>query len=202
MIVVNLTRGSVVRQVRSLATRLPRFRKRCETDPDHRNSKLRRSRLCTCDERRNWSDQRSLAPSPCSTREHPKSRSARPSSPTRVASVSSKPRGTTSSRSDILCGSFSQVPSLSPRTKCLTRPLPTPRHGMPLPDPYLKLFDARYLRPLTPIPFPTPPAFVRFHPRLSGNVVVASSEGRVQMLDLKDIGKGSVFQVRLPPFVI
>lgn len=74
----------------------------------------------------------------------------------------------------------------------------TMRHGMPLPDPYLKLFDARYLRPLTPIPFPTPPAFVRFHPRLSGNVVVASSEGRVQMLDLKDIGKSSVFQVETP----
>ncbi|BGP54203.1 hypothetical protein JCM8202_001336 [Rhodotorula sphaerocarpa] len=74
----------------------------------------------------------------------------------------------------------------------------TMRHGLPLPDPCLKIFDARYLRPLTPIPFPTPPAFVRFHPRLSGNVVVASSEGRVQTLDLKDIGRGSVFQVETP----
>ncbi|GAA6000190.1 hypothetical protein JCM10207_007897 [Rhodosporidiobolus poonsookiae] len=74
----------------------------------------------------------------------------------------------------------------------------TMRQGLPLPDPFLKLHDVRYLRPLTPIPFPTPPAFVRFHPRLSGNVVVASSDGRVQSLDLKDVGKSSVFQVETP----
>ncbi|GAA5911786.1 hypothetical protein JCM6882_003353 [Rhodosporidiobolus microsporus] len=74
----------------------------------------------------------------------------------------------------------------------------TMRQGLPLPDPYLKLHDARFLRPLSPIPFPTPPAFVRFHPRLSGNVVVASSDGRVQLLDLKDVGKSSVFQLESP----
>ncbi|CEQ42977.1 SPOSA6832_04843, partial [Sporobolomyces salmonicolor] len=74
----------------------------------------------------------------------------------------------------------------------------TMRQGLPLPDPYLKLHDTRYLRPLSPIPFPTPPAFVRFHPRLSGNVVVASADGRVQLLDLKDVGKSSVFQVETP----
>ncbi|GAA5943118.1 hypothetical protein JCM3775_000652 [Rhodotorula graminis] len=74
----------------------------------------------------------------------------------------------------------------------------TMRQGLPLPDPYLKLFDTRYLRPLSPIPFPTPPALVRFHPRLSGNVVVASSDGRVQMLDLKDVGKSSVFEIGTP----
>ncbi|GAA5855893.1 hypothetical protein JCM8547_000402 [Rhodosporidiobolus lusitaniae] len=74
----------------------------------------------------------------------------------------------------------------------------TMRQGLPLPDPYLKLHDARFLRPLTPIPFPTPPAFVRFHPRLSGNVVVASADGRVQLLDLKDVGKSSVFQLESP----
>ncbi|GAA5868955.1 hypothetical protein JCM16303_000318 [Sporobolomyces ruberrimus] len=71
----------------------------------------------------------------------------------------------------------------------------TMRQGLPLPDPYLKLHDIRFLRPLSPIPFPTPPALVRFHPRLSGNVVVASSDGRVQLLDLKDVSKSSVFQV-------
>ncbi|GAA6028111.1 hypothetical protein JCM8097_001876 [Rhodosporidiobolus ruineniae] len=74
----------------------------------------------------------------------------------------------------------------------------TMRQGLPLPDPYLKLHDARYLRPLSPIPFPTPPALVRFHPRLSGNVVVASADGRVQQLDLKDVGKSTVFQVESP----
>jgi len=69
------------------------------------------------------------------------------------------------------------------------------RQGLPLPDPYLKLHDTRFLRPLSPIPFPTPPALVRFHPRLSGNVVVASADGRVQLLDLKDVSKSSVFHV-------
>ncbi|KAK4058405.1 poly(A)-specific ribonuclease [Microbotryomycetes sp. JL221] len=77
----------------------------------------------------------------------------------------------------------------------------TLRQGLPLPDPYLKLHDARYLRPLSPIPFPSPPAFVRFHPRLSGNVIVATAEGRVQVLDLKEVGKGSVFQVETPSYL-
>ncbi|KAK4051846.1 poly(A)-specific ribonuclease [Microbotryomycetes sp. JL201] len=76
----------------------------------------------------------------------------------------------------------------------------TLRQGLPLPDPYLKLHDARYLRPLSPIPFPSPPALVRFHPRLSGNVIVATAEGRVQLLDLKEVGKGSVFQVETPSY--
>ncbi|KAM0788388.1 hypothetical protein ACM66B_001526 [Microbotryomycetes sp. NB124-2] len=77
----------------------------------------------------------------------------------------------------------------------------TLRQGLPLPDPYLKLHDARYLRPLSPIPFPSPPALVRFHPRLSGNVIVATGDGRVQLLDLKEVGKGSVFQVDTPSYL-
>lgn len=73
------------------------------------------------------------------------------------------------------------------------------RQGLPLPDPYLKLHDVRFLRPLSPIPFPTPPAFVRFHPRLQSTVIVASAEGRIQTLDLKDVSKSSsLFQVSLP----
>lgn len=85
---------------------------------------------------------------------------------------------------------------------------PSPRHrsnetrnhrqGLPLPDPYLKLHDVRFLRPLSPIPFPVPPAFVRFHPRISSTVIVSSLEGRVQMLDLKDVAKGTIFQVSHP----
>ena len=72
------------------------------------------------------------------------------------------------------------------------------RQGLPLPDPFLKLHDIRYLRPLSPIPFPSPPALVKFHPRLTSTVVVASAEGRVQILDLKDVvAAGGVFQVSL-----
>ncbi|SCZ99141.1 BZ3500_MvSof-1268-A1-R1_Chr3-1g05835 [Microbotryum saponariae] len=77
----------------------------------------------------------------------------------------------------------------------------TMRQGLPLPDPYLKLHDARFLRPLSPIPFPTPPALIKFHPRVSGSVFVASAEGRVQMLDLKEVGKGSVFQIDTPAYL-
>lgn len=42
---------------------------------------------------------------------------------------------------------------------------------------------------------------VKFHPRLQSTVVVATAEGRVQLLDLKAVGKGSVFQVCLPAFL-
>lgn len=50
---------------------------------------------------------------------------------------------------------------------------------------------------MSPIPFPTPPALVKFHPRLSSTVIVASSDGRVQTIDLKQVVKSesSVFQI-------
>lgn len=70
------------------------------------------------------------------------------------------------------------------------------RQGLPLPDPYLKVHDVRFLRPLSPIPFPTPPAMMRFHPRLQSTVIVATAEGRIQILDIKEVGKSTSFQVR------
>ena len=42
---------------------------------------------------------------------------------------------------------------------------------------------------------------MRFHPRISGTAVVASAEGRVQILDLKDVGKSSVFQIETPSYL-
>ena len=70
-----------------------------------------------------------------------------------------------------------------------------------MPDPYLKIHDIRYLRPLSPIPFPSPPTHVKFHPRLQSTVIVATGEGRVQTLDINDIANSSVAQVETQSYV-
>lgn len=80
----------------------------------------------------------------------------------------------------------------------------TLRQSLALPDPFLKLHDVRFLRPLSPIPFPSPPALVKFHPKLSSTVLVLSAEGRGQMLDLKNLVNGhtgSLFQVETSGFL-
>mgnify|MGYP001590630176 FL=1 len=89
----------------------------------------------------------------------------------------------------------SVVPLLAPSFQRLTSPWCISSQGLQLADPFLKIHDVRYLRPMSPIPFPSPPALVKFHPRQPSTVVVASAEGRVQLLDLREVGRGSVFQV-------
>lgn len=47
----------------------------------------------------------------------------------------------------------------------------------------MKVFDVRALRPLPPITFPAIPSFVRFHPRMSSTLFIASALGQLQILD-------------------
>ncbi|KAA1471282.1 PAB-dependent poly-A-specific ribonuclease subunit PAN2 [Dentipellis sp. KUC8613] len=57
------------------------------------------------------------------------------------------------------------------------------RQSRPIPDPLVKLYDMRTMRPLPPVPFPAGPAFINVLPRRSSSIVVASHEGLVNIVD-------------------
>ncbi|KAH9813591.1 PAB-dependent poly(A)-specific ribonuclease subunit [Melampsora americana] len=70
------------------------------------------------------------------------------------------------------------------------------KQGHPVRDPLVKVFDVRALRPLPPITFPSIPSLIRFHPRMSSTLFIASSLGQLQILDIMNpIPANSFFQL-------
>nr|ODO00889.1 PAB-dependent poly(A)-specific ribonuclease subunit PAN2 [Cryptococcus depauperatus CBS 7855] len=70
----------------------------------------------------------------------------------------------------------------------------THMQGHPLPDPLIRLYDVRALRPLPPISFPSGPAFVLLHPSSSSHIVVSSQQGMLQNIDMSLGPSATVFQ--------
>ncbi|WVQ76650.1 PAB-dependent poly(A)-specific ribonuclease subunit PAN2 [Cryptococcus sp. DSM 104548] len=70
----------------------------------------------------------------------------------------------------------------------------THMQGHPLPDPLIRLYDVRALRPLPPISFPSGPAFVLLHPTSSSHLVAASQQGMLQTIDMSLGPSATVFQ--------
>lgn len=53
-------------------------------------------------------------------------------------------------------------------------------------DPLVNLFDLRMMRALSPVPFSAGASFVRFHPKISNMLIVASTSGQIQFVDMFD----------------
>lgn len=53
-------------------------------------------------------------------------------------------------------------------------------------DPLINIFDVRMMRSLAPIPFPFGANWVKFHPKLPNILVVASSSGEIEFVDMYD----------------
>lgn len=53
-------------------------------------------------------------------------------------------------------------------------------------DPMVNIYDLRMMRALLPIAFPAGASFVKFHPKLPSMVVVASTNGQIQFVDMND----------------
>ena len=66
-------------------------------------------------------------------------------------------------------------------------------------DPLVHLIDTRMMKSLSPIPFPNGASFVRFHPKLPNIVIVASSTGVLEFVDIFDQLKLNVYQVNMSP---
>ena len=61
-------------------------------------------------------------------------------------------------------------------------------------DPLVNIYDLRMMRPLSPIPFPAGASFVRFHPKLPNIIIVASTTGQIQFVDIYDNLNVTVYQ--------
>lgn len=62
-------------------------------------------------------------------------------------------------------------------------------------DPLVNIFDLRMMKALAPLPFPDGASFVRFHPKLSNVILIASQSGHLQFVDIYDQLKMCVYQV-------
>ncbi|WWD21952.1 PAB-dependent poly(A)-specific ribonuclease subunit PAN2 [Kwoniella shandongensis] len=60
----------------------------------------------------------------------------------------------------------------------------THMQGHPLPDPLVRIYDVRTLRPLPPISFPAGPAFALLHPTDTSKLVLSSQQGMLQIIDM------------------
>lgn len=62
------------------------------------------------------------------------------------------------------------------------------RQSRPVTDQFIKIYDLRMLRPLTPIPFLAGPSFINVHPRRSSTLIVSSAHGLVNIIDVLNQG--------------
>ncbi|KAH7889997.1 PAB-dependent poly-A-specific ribonuclease subunit PAN2 [Phlebopus sp. FC_14] len=67
------------------------------------------------------------------------------------------------------------------------------RRGHEFPDPLVKVYDLRTMRPLPPLPFSDGPAFINLLPKHSSSLVVTSVQGLVNVVDVSDFGNTSGF---------
>nr|XP_018265891.1 PAB-dependent poly(A)-specific ribonuclease subunit PAN2 [Kwoniella dejecticola CBS 10117]OBR88049.1 PAB-dependent poly(A)-specific ribonuclease subunit PAN2 [Kwoniella dejecticola CBS 10117] len=70
----------------------------------------------------------------------------------------------------------------------------THMQGHPMPDPLVKIYDIRTLRPLPPISFPAGPAFALLHPTDPSKLVISSQQGMLQSVDMSGGSAASTFQ--------
>ncbi|KAH7927078.1 PAB-dependent poly(A)-specific ribonuclease subunit PAN2 [Leucogyrophana mollusca] len=67
------------------------------------------------------------------------------------------------------------------------------RRGHDFPDPLVKVYDLRTMRPLPPVPFSDGPSFINILPKHSSSLVVTSAQGLVNVVDVSDYSKASGF---------
>ncbi|KAJ1309756.1 hypothetical protein OPQ81_006521 [Rhizoctonia solani] len=62
------------------------------------------------------------------------------------------------------------------------------RQSHPHAEHFVKVFDMRTLRPLSPIPFADLPSFIKVHPKKPTTIVITSSQGFVNVIDVAQPG--------------
>ncbi|TFY82963.1 hypothetical protein EWM64_g1049 [Hericium alpestre] len=67
------------------------------------------------------------------------------------------------------------------------------RQSRPVPDPLVKMYDLRTMRPLPPVPFPAGPQFINVLPRRSSSIVVTSNQGLINIVDTSNPTNASEF---------
>ena len=83
------------------------------------------------------------------------------------------------------------------RSPTLPLLLTFPRRGHDFPDPLVKVYDLRNMRPLPPIPFSDGPAFINLLPMHTSSLVVTSPQGLVNVVDVSDTNTSGFYHVRI-----
>lgn len=69
------------------------------------------------------------------------------------------------------------------------------RHSRPFPDPLVKVYDLRTMRPMPPIPFSAGPAFIHTVPNRTSSLVVISNQGLINVVDASNSASNEFYQV-------
>lgn len=64
-------------------------------------------------------------------------------------------------------------------------------------DPLVNIYDLRMMRAVSPIPFPAGASFAKFYPKLPNIVVIASTSGQIQFVDMYDQLQVHLYQADL-----
>lgn len=84
----------------------------------------------------------------------------------------------------------------------MDNPNPRSRSGHPLPDPLVRVYDVRTLRPLPPISFPSGPSFALLHPTDTSKIFISSQQGMMQVYDMSSSTSGHFQQLDVSSYVI
>ncbi|KAF8969950.1 ubiquitin carboxyl-terminal hydrolase-domain-containing protein [Flammula alnicola] len=76
------------------------------------------------------------------------------------------------------------------------------KHSRPFPDPLVKVYDLRTMRPLPPIPFSAGPAFIHAIPKKTSSLVVISNQGLINVVDASNPSASNEFyQLDIPTYI-
>ncbi|PCH38436.1 hypothetical protein WOLCODRAFT_97122 [Wolfiporia cocos MD-104 SS10] len=75
------------------------------------------------------------------------------------------------------------------------------RQGRPFPDPLVKVYDMRTMRPLPPLPFPDGPAFISRVPKRPTSFAITSNQGLVNIVDASNPNVNEFYQLDAPSYV-
>lgn len=64
-------------------------------------------------------------------------------------------------------------------------------------DPLVNIYDLRMMRALSPVPFSAGASFVKFHPKLPNIIIIASTTGQIQFVDMYDQLEVHLYQADL-----
>ncbi|KAI0933597.1 hypothetical protein AcW1_005383 [Taiwanofungus camphoratus] len=75
------------------------------------------------------------------------------------------------------------------------------RQGRPFPDPLVKVYDMRALKPLSPLPFASGPAFVNKIPKRTSTLAITSNQGLVNIVDASNPTINEFYQLDIPSYI-
>ncbi|KAG8217260.1 PAB-dependent poly(A)-specific ribonuclease subunit PAN2 [Butyriboletus roseoflavus] len=75
------------------------------------------------------------------------------------------------------------------------------RHGHEFPDPLVKVYDLRNMRPLPPIPFSDGPAFINLLPKHASSLVVTSPQGLVNVVDVSNTNSSEFYHLDTTSYI-